>query len=783
MIDASVFGELADARRWVAWRWENRNGKPTKPPIDPATGTYARNNDPTTWGTFEDALYCRDERGLDGVGIELGDGLGGIDLDGCREPETGALAPWAGRIVDSFRSYAEVSPSGTGVKILAFGAPDSLPASTIPVQSAPINGKRPAIEAFTRGRYFTVTGEILPESPNEIRDCGDTGDAWDRMVRLLLEHTGHNGDGRGNGNAVPAGGGLPDDVRELLGAISADCSHDEWLRVGMALHRADPVAGLDLWDRWSATAPERYPGQEEIGRRWESFHADRAVVVTIGTLRHKAMERGYRPRARTHAAEAPDSDDLQGPTGPDATTAEGTFTDAGNAARLVMLHGERLHYAPPWRKWLVFQQERGTWILDSGDVLIRELAKDVGIGLKQDAVHETDKDNAEKLLKFAFRSLNAHGISGMVDLARGIDGIPLDHERLDRDEWLLGVENGVIDLRAGNLRGADPADLMTMQCPVRYDPSATAPRFKKAMEEWFPDEELRTYVQRIAGAALVGAQRDHVFIIHYGGGRNGKGTFVRALQRVLGRYAVVIHLSLLVVQKYSQHDTIRAELFRARLAVASETQRRVRLDEASVKNLTGGDRITARRMREDPWEFDPTHSLWLQTNHLPEIAGRDRGIWSRIRVVKWVSTFEGKEERGLDDKLTAEAQGILAWLVQGCLEWQKHGLTEPEAVIRETLAYREAEDTFSRFATEMGLVFRADLEIQAGELQRLLAEWADTEGIVAPRQEVATWLHEHDATQRRKKWKDDGGKRRQARFWTGIGVADAAGDGGDGVSV
>jgi putative DNA primase/helicase len=358
----------------------------------------------------------------------------------------------------------------------------------------------------------------------------------------------------------------------------------------------------------------------------------------------------------------------------------------------------------------------------------------------------------------------------MVNLARGIEGIPIDHEDLDRDGWLLGVENGLMDLRTGQLRPADPRDLMCKQAPVAWNPEAKAPRWERALGEWFPNPELRVYVHRVAGSALVGAQRDHIFVIHYGDGRNGKGTFVRALQSTLGPYARVVHLSLLVEQRHSQHDTVKANLFRARLAVASETRRRIRLDEASVKNLTGGDRITARRMREDSWEFDPTHSLWLQTNHLPEISGRDRGIWSRIRVVKWVASFRGTEEPDLDDTLAAEGPGILRWLVEGCRAYLQHGLAEPEAVVRETLAYRQTEDKLERFADDVGLRFAPSLEIPAGLLQKLLAEWSDEQGITIP-QGVGDWLIQHGAEKTRR-WQTDPGttQRKQVRFWTGAGL-------------
>lgn len=442
-----------------------------------------------------------------------------------------------------------------------------------------------------------------------------------------------------------------------------------------------------------------------------------------------------------------------------------TLTDTGNSSRLIELHGDRLRYVHGWASWLVWQGAR--WAQDAEAALTAELAKDVGVRLKREAAEIADADLAKKMFAFGQSSLSAARIASMVKLARGIPGVIVEHETLDVDGWLLGVENGVIDLRPGAFREADPADLMTMQAPVEHDPEATAPRWERALEEWFPAPEVRDYVQRVAGAALVGAQRDHLFVIHYGTGGNGKGTFIRALQKVLGPYAVEIHLSLLVETKHREHDTVKADLFRTRLAVATETERRVRLAEASVKNLTGGDRIRARRMREDPWSFDPTHSLWLQTNVLPEIGGRDEGIWRRVRVVKWENTFRGKQaDPDLDDKLAAEASGILRWLVEGCREWQRRGLDEPEAVVRETLAYRGSQDVLARFATDTGLVFEKGRGIAAGKLQELLGEWATEEGIEVGRlsQGIGEWLRERDCRQTRPRL---GGHKR--RYWTGVG--------------
>ena len=212
----TVFGPMVDAPRWVAWRTETRNGKATKPPYSPRTGTYASSTDPETWVTLEEALAYAERSEMDGVGIILGDGLGGVDLDACRDPDTGLIAPWARKVVDGFGTYTEVSPSGTGLKLYALGAPGDLPANTIPIEAASTNGKRAAIEAYTAGRYFAVTGEILPGAPDEIRDTGELGGGWDRMVRLLRERS-TNGTAPDREAVPPTGATEPSD--ELRAAL------------------------------------------------------------------------------------------------------------------------------------------------------------------------------------------------------------------------------------------------------------------------------------------------------------------------------------------------------------------------------------------------------------------------------------------------------------------------------------------------------------------------------------------------------------------------------------
>jgi putative DNA primase/helicase len=790
---AAIPAELVDADRWIAWRYEERTDKhgrtkQTKVPVRCDNPTrQASSTDPATWTTFTAALAVAEEDVVDGAGFVLGGGYAGIDLDGCRHPTTGKLHDDAFRVIARLKSYTEISPSGTGVKIFCRGTlPEGRRAFADVTWKGYLAGVVPPddekyeLAMFATARYFAVTGQHLEFTPASVEER--TAELAELHASVFPPEPATNGarphdptpvdldDGTLIERAMAAANGPK--FRALwngdIGGYASHSEADQALCNLLAFWAGADGSRMDALFRQSGLMREKWQRREGYRKRTIA----RALASCTETYSPHAARDEYRGPQAAQPEEPPMPDDdagtdtrLRRAVRGGATTAERDLTDSGNADHLVQIHGERLHFIPPWGKWVVCGVD-GFWTLDYGDVLVRELAKDVGRGLKQSAVAVATPEAAKAMFSFAFRSMNAQGITGMVNLARGIDGIPMHHEELDADGWLLGVENGVIDLRTGRLRPTDPADLMTLKCATPWDAAATAPRWAKAMEEWFPDEDVRGYVQRVAGAALVGEQRDHVFVIHYGGGRNGKGTFTRALRRVLGPYAGVIHLSLLVETKHSSHDTEKAALFRTRLAVASETKRRVPLDEASVKNLTGNDPIHARRMREDPWEFNPTHSLWIQTNHLPEIGGRDTGIWSRIRVVEWVATFEDEsQDKDLDDKLAAEAPGILRWLVDGCMAWQRDGLAEPEAVVRATLEYRRNEDVLSRFAADCDIRFGRGLSITVADLNEAFDDWARAEGAEVSRKDFGDWLKENKARQKRRK--DNDGK--QFRVWEGVG--------------
>lgn len=400
-------------------------------------------------------------------------------------------------------------------------------------------------------------------------------------------------------------------------------------------------------------------------------------------------------------------------------------TDSANSTRLARLAQGHIRYVHAWGKWIVY--EGGAWRIDNGDALITELAKGVPRRMFGSSIDLTGEAR-DVMFKWASKSESAGALASMIKLARGIPGVIVDHHDLDSHPWLLNCANGTVDLRTGELGPHDPHHLITCQSPTEYDPGAEAPLWKECLDTWQPDSEVRDYLQRVIGSAASGHPVEHVFV-NLGPGANGKGKFYGAIEAVLGAdYAVVPHKSLLIVQRHEQHDTVKARLFGARMAVAGETEAGDRIDEAKVKELTGGDLLEARRMREDPWQFSPSHTLFLHTNYRPKVRGGDEGIWRRIRLVPWDVTIPaGQRDPLLAEKLAQEAPGILNWIIAGCRGWQVDGFGHPEAVAKATETYRAEEDHVGRFLSDCCVVDES-MRVAAAELRTAYEDWCEGVG-------------------------------------------------------
>jgi len=377
------------------------------------------------------------------------------------------------------------------------------------------------------------------------------------------------------------------------------------------------------------------------------------------------------------------------------------LTELGMARRLVAAFTGRVRYAPEVRSWLVYDGTR--WAEDiTGEV--HRLAKAAVDRLHGEA--RFDPDRREALTRAWLKFQTASRIRSIVELASTEPGVPVTMAELDSDPWALNTANGVVDLRTGELRLHDPDEMHSKAVPIAYDPHAEAKSWLRFLDEVFDgDEQLVTFVQRFAGYSLTGDVREQLLIFAHGTGANGKSTMLGTLRRLAGDYGVQLDPAILAAGQHEQHPTGLTDLRGARLVTTIETEAGRRVAEALVKMLTGGDPIRARRMRCDYFEFWPTHHIWLAGNHLPSIRGTDLGIWRRIALLPFAVTFEGdRQDPDLPAKLAAEAAGILAWAVRGCLDWQREGLHIPDRVKAATAEYRSSQDHVGRFVDECCVV-------------------------------------------------------------------------------
>ena len=399
-------------------------------------------------------------------------------------------------------------------------------------------------------------------------------------------------------------------------------------------------------------------------------------------------------------------------------------TDTGNAERLRDRHGADLRYCHPWGRWLVY--DGASYRVDDRGAVVG-LAKDAARSVFEEAKDAPDDETAKRLGKWASMSLSESKLRSMLSLAQSEPGIPILPEEMDASKDLLNVLNGTIDLRTGELREHRREDLITKVAPVEYDPDAAAPAWDATLERVLPSEEVRAFFKRLCGYAITGDVSEHVLPVLYGTGANGKSTVLNALLEAVGEYGMQAAPDLLIA-KSGGHPTEVADLFGMRLVASIEVEDGRRLAESLVKQLTGGDKVRARRMRQDFWQFDPTHTAFLCTNHKPEIKGVDNAIWRRIRLIPFTETIPpAEQDKKLPEKLRAELSGILAWCVEGCLEWRRDGLQAPEEVRKATGAYRSEMDVigaFLRDECEIGRDFKATLK----DVYARYEEWCEEGG-------------------------------------------------------
>jgi len=393
-------------------------------------------------------------------------------------------------------------------------------------------------------------------------------------------------------------------------------------------------------------------------------------------------------------------EDYSGWPPPITATGADPHTDLANSERFAKAFGRYLLYAhgrgwlefgPPWRQ---SRQAAENCAKLCGQLARGEAAATELTALESDDERDT-RQAAADLRAWAKKSESLGRINAALKLSESLLGIP--GARLDSQMRLLGFPNGVLDVNTHVFRAHRASDFISSTYGCRYDPDAKAPRFRKFLKELLPgDPGVIRFIQTVFGYALLGRQKEHIVVMFYGEGRNGKGALLRAIRHVFGDYAIAAPQSLLVASG-QRHPAELAVLAGRRLVIHGETNAHAVFDTSKLKILTGNDPISARGMHKDFGEFIPSHVLLMHTNHLLRVVDKTKAFWDRLKVVPFNAEFDAKDEPKLEDTLKAEACGILNWMLTGLRRYQKNGLKIPKTVRTATATYRRQQDDVGLF--------------------------------------------------------------------------------------
>ncbi len=440
------------------------------------------------------------------------------------------------------------------------------------------------------------------------------------------------------------------------------------------------------------------------------------------------------------------------------------LTDLGNSERLVAQFGNDIRWLPQWG-WRVWDGRR--WERDEGACRLMQIATKAVRALYIEASKIENPEERKRLVSHATASEARARLEAVVKLAEHqVVAGPSD---FDRDPMLLNVQNGVIDLRSGILRPHRREDLLTKITPVSYDPDASASKWDQFLTDITDSNQTLTgFLQKAVGYSLTGRTDEQVLFMLYGVGANGKTTLLKLIGEALGDYAMQTPSETLLAKREGSIPNDVARLIGARLVTAVEADDGRRLAEALVKQMTGNDKVAARFLHREFFEFTPGFKIFLSVNHKPQIRGTDHAIWRRIRLIPFNVIFQ-QPDKAMPEKLRGELPGILAWAVQGCLRWQSEGLGLPDEVRAATDGYRQEEDALAQFIQERCIAV-PNARVQSSDLYREYSTWCEQVG--------EHRLRQKEFVARLKEKGFDRVKSSGVMVWTGLGLVSPAREAG-----
>jgi P4 family phage/plasmid primase-like protien len=756
--------ELKALPQWVGWRFVWRAGKPgepgkwTKAPFRADGKGAAKSTDPTTWATFDQAYANVRRLGFDGVGFVFSpeDQYFGVDLDACRDKETGQLTPEAEDWVKRFGTYCEVSPSGTGVKLIGLGA---LPEG--------MSGRRNATtgaECYDRGRYFTVTGQRLTESPESCSDAPEVLTAFlahhfpkreaapvsDRsqvqpldmddaaIVALGMKEKSGGFASLWSGSIA----GYPGDSEADAALAARLCfyCHNDTVRVERIM-RTCSSRYRDKWDSQRGGGTYLSYTIEKVAAGTTEFYSPPGIEATL-------PERQEEVRAK--AKPLPERQEEAKAEARAVRLGEFNKTDAGNAERLIARNGQDLRFVPGlgWRVW-----EGKRWAADETTVTryaretIRALYGEAAELLKE-AHQEPDKDirkqlaaSAEELSRFAIRSESTRALAAMVEQSKSFSEIAADAGQFDLKPWQVPFQNGVWD--RGQWRGHKRQDFTEHLLPVCYEKDADRSEWLALLDRMTGgDAQFARTLQDVAGYCLSGASTLRLLPWAYGPKGTGKSTFAELLQTVLGASGKTVDSTLL---SGDREDERLGAAIRGMRAIFLPEAGRKRLDAETLKSLTGGDRRPARNLYSNVTiSIVPSWAVFAVANDPPAMNAHDEALRDRVIALPFVHRLDqGEELTFRDGKRLEEVRrnqsgalvtGFVAWVVEGLERIHRaQEVYRAPLVTEHTRKFWDETDPLTPFWEGLN---EAEIErgMLASALHRAYVAWCDETGNKRPLQ-------------------------------------------------
>lgn len=748
------------------------DGQKTKMPYNPATGERARINDLRTFADFKTTLVTYAMGGYDGIGIAVGNGIGAFDIDHCIR-EDGTLNDTANTVLSIFpTAYVEKSPSGKGLRGFFCVPEDYVYDKTVYY----INNRSKGLEVYMPGatnRFVTVTGDVyrtgeIPNDETAMTTLLDTLMKRNKQVQQNhFQHHSYLDDEAVIAHANEASnsdkfkklyagdwedlyGSQSDADMALLSILAFWCGCDE-----EQMDRIFRTSGLmrDKWDR------------KQAGSTYGAI----SIRNTVNTCSAVYMPVNAQDIVDEEFSKLDEDEEYQPDISKTTLTLEemAPHSNPRYGREEIGMGNAFADYFKPIAR---YNSERGIWYVYDGSVWradaenlrVAELAKLLADKLYVFALTITEEDARKRFIDRVRKLQLRRNRDTMIKDAKSV--FPLAMKNFDRDIYLFNMANGTLDLRTGEFREHRPEDFLTKVSPVEYDPDAKCDRFVRFMDEvMMGDKDTIRYTQKALGYALSGDTRMECFFILYGAtSRNGKGTLMESFLRLMGDYGRNADPVLLAMKFNAQSNGPTEELARlagSRFVNISEPEKKLTIDAALTKRLTGNDTITARYLHENSFEFRAGFKIFINTNYQPNITDLTLFHSGRVKMIPFNRHFEESEQdKGLKTFFAQpeNMSGIFNWVYEGFKLFIKEGLEMPQAVRQATADYEMESDKIGQFCA-LCLQHKKGEELRSAAVYDIYKKWAEANNLKAVSQgNFNKELAQKFELEPRRPWKEKG---------------------------